>query len=111
MRFLICSSAQSNYAANVLLLEVAVCNVVVAPVGHRIKLQAVGKLHLVGLAKLLELLPSLLFSPVLPCPRASSLCVGAEFLKLEALSARSNAGRREYLQGEGGAGWRRKERR
>ena len=42
-----------------LFLEVAVCDVVVAPVGHRIELQAVGKLHLVGLAKLLELLPPL----------------------------------------------------
>jgi hypothetical protein len=47
--------------SHVLLLEVAVCNVMVAPVWHCIKLQAVRELHLFGLAKLLELLPSLLF--------------------------------------------------
>jgi hypothetical protein len=44
---------------DVLLLEVAVGNVVVAPVRHRIELQAVGELHLVGFAELLELHPSL----------------------------------------------------
>jgi hypothetical protein len=43
----------------VLLFEVAVCDVVVAPVWHRIELQAMRELHFVGLAKLLELLPSL----------------------------------------------------
>jgi hypothetical protein len=44
---------------DVLLLQVAVCDVVIAPVGNRIELQAMRELHLVGLAQLLELLPSL----------------------------------------------------
>lgn len=39
-------------------LEIAIGDVVAAPVGDRIELQAVGELHLVGLAKPLELLPS-----------------------------------------------------
>lgn len=55
------------FEENVHLLEVAVGNVVVAPVWDCIELQAVGEFHLVDLAKLLKLLPSLLcpllFSP------------------------------------------------
>lgn len=59
---------------DVLLLEVAVCDVVVAPVRHRIELQAVGELHLVGLAKLLELLPSLSVPLGFPCPLCLCMC-------------------------------------
>ena len=57
----------SDVRRDVLFLEVAVCDVVVAPVRHRIKLQAVGELHLVGLAKLLELLPSFPVPLALTC--------------------------------------------
>ena len=54
---------------NVQFLEIAVGDVVAAPVRHRIELQAVRELHLVGLAKLLELLASLsLAVALLPCP-------------------------------------------
>jgi hypothetical protein len=61
--------------SHVLLLEVAVCNTVAALVRHRIELQAVRELHLIGLAKLLERLLSLLIPPALllscsPAPRA-----------------------------------------
>lgn len=52
--------------SDVLLLEVAIGNVVIAPVGYRVELQAVGELHLVGLAQLLELLPSLPLPLALP---------------------------------------------
>jgi hypothetical protein len=47
---------------NVLFLQIAVGDIVVAPVRHRVELQAVGELHFVGLAKLLELLPSFALS-------------------------------------------------
>ena len=53
---------------DVLLLQVAVGNIVVAPVRHRIELQAVGELHLFGLAKLLELLPFFALSLALRRP-------------------------------------------
>ena len=39
----------------------------VAPIWHRIELQAVRELHLLGFAKLLELLPSLALSLALLC--------------------------------------------
>jgi hypothetical protein len=47
---------------HVLLFQIAVGDIVVAPVGHCIELQAVGELHLFGFTKLLELLPSLALS-------------------------------------------------
>jgi hypothetical protein len=59
---------------HILFLEVAVCDVVVAPIGHGIELQAVGELHLVGLAKLLKLLPSLPFPLVPVRSRSCPLC-------------------------------------
>jgi hypothetical protein len=62
------------HIVDVLLLQVAVCDVVVAPVRHRIELQAVGELHLVGLAKLLELLPSLPMALALTCPLFLRVC-------------------------------------
>jgi len=60
--------------SDVLLLEVAVCDVVVAPVRHRIELQAVGELHLFGFAKLLELLPSLAITLTVACPLFYCVC-------------------------------------
>lgn len=70
----------------------------VAPVRHCIKLQAVGELHLVGLAKLLELLPSLLFS--LGLPRCLFWgCV--ELLELKGLDGRSVTVRAQGVQGGG----------
>ena len=77
------------------LLEIAVGDVVVAPVGHSIKLQTVRELHLFGLAKLLELLPSLLFSLALPV-RLFRACV--EFLELYSLGGRSVTVRRQDVQ-------------
>jgi hypothetical protein len=74
---------------------------VVAPVWHCVELQAVGELHLVGLAKLLELLPSLLLPPAFP-RRLVWKCV--EFLKLKGLGGRSVTVRRQDVQGGGGAG-------
>jgi len=68
-----------------LLLEVAVGNVVVAPVRHRIELQAVRELHLVCLAKLLELRPSLARPLGVPSLSAGSSCVVRELLELECL--------------------------
>ena len=83
---------------HILLLEVAVGNIVVAPVWHCIKLQAVGELHLFGLAKLLELLPSLLFP--LGFPRC--FCWGCvEWLKLKGLDGRSVTVRAQGVQGGG----------
>ena len=70
----------------------------VAPVRHCIELQAVGELHLVGLAKLLELLPSLLFPLGLP----PCLCWGrVEWLKLKGLDGRSVTVRAQGVQGGG----------
>jgi hypothetical protein len=74
---------------------------VVAPVWHCVELQAVGELHLVGLAKLLELLPSLLL-PLAFLWRLFWGCI--EFLKLKGLGGRSVTVRRQDVQGGDGAG-------
>jgi len=47
----------TRIGGNIQLLEIAIGDIVAAPVGHRVELQAVGELHLVGLKKLSELLP------------------------------------------------------
>ncbi len=77
-------------SADVLLLEIAVSDVVVTPVGHRVELQAMGKLHLVGLSKLLKLLPPL----AIPLGLVRRLFRGCwfvgkvEFLKFKAMYCR-----------------------
>jgi hypothetical protein len=73
---------------DILLLEVAVGNIVVAPVGDRIELQTVGELHLVGLAKLLELLAPLAISFPLGRTCGGLLVVLGKFGKLYGLLAR-----------------------
>lgn len=75
----------------VLLLEIAVGNVVVAPVRHRIELQAVRELHVVGLAKLLELLGSLVevLVPALTLALAVFVGRGIEGLELKGLIGRA----------------------
>jgi hypothetical protein len=71
---------------------------VVAPVWHCIELQAVGELHLFGLAKLLELLPSLLV------PLGLLRCVFwgcVKLLKLKGLDRRSVTVPSQGVQGGG----------
>jgi hypothetical protein len=84
---------------DVLLLQVAICDIVVAPVWHCIELQAMGELHLFGFAKLLELLPSLALSLALgrPCWVAALLC--RIFVELEGLLGRSVAVGCKAVQG------------
>jgi hypothetical protein len=90
---------------NVLLLQVAVCDVVVAPVRHRIELQAVRKLHLFCLAKLLELLPPLSIPLAFTCALACCRCAPIQLLELEALGVELNVTRvAEGVQG-GRCGW------
>lgn len=105
---LILRRSSSEVCLDVLLLEVAVGNVVVAPVRHRIELQAVGKLHLFCLAKLLELLPSLPIPLALTCALLCCICALIQLLELEALGALNVAvvaevvqrGRRSCMQEE-----------
>lgn len=77
----------------------------VAPVRNGVELQAVGELHLVGLAKLLELLPSLLFPLAIPRPRPSGCCSSGEMELLEF----DVVGRGKVAEGseavQGGGGW------
>lgn len=62
----------------------------VAPVGHGIKLQAVRELHVIGLAKLLELLASLLLSPgAVVLSGLEGVGRGCEVLKLKGLVGRT----------------------
>jgi hypothetical protein len=58
---------------------------VVAPVRHRIELQAVRELHLVGFAKLLELLPSLPGAPALLRSLGCWVCALGEVVELKSL--------------------------
>lgn len=76
---------------DVLLLQVAVGHVVVTPVRYRIELQAVGELHLVGFAKLLELLPSLALPLALKRPRWVASFLSGEFVELESLLGQAGA--------------------
>lgn len=47
----------TRIGGNIQLLEIAIGDIVAAPVGHRVELQAMGELHFVGLQKLRKLLP------------------------------------------------------
>jgi hypothetical protein len=93
----------STSLPDILLLEVAVGNIVVAPIGHRVKLQAVGELHLVGFAKLLELLAPLAISFALERYGGLLLALG-KLVKLDSLLAGVVTGEGEEVQGCCG-GW------
>lgn len=99
---------------NVLFLEIAVSNVVIAPVWHSIELQAVGELHVVGLAELLELLPPLSGVLRFVCSvlkgryRTSSLVY---FLELKGLAGPNIVGGGQRVQGCGEARDSRRDRR
>lgn len=71
----------------------------VAPVRHCIELQAVGELHLVGLAKLLELRPSFALPLALLRPYWVAVLLSGKFVELEGLFRRAVAVGCKAVQG------------
>jgi hypothetical protein len=89
--------------ADILFLEIAVGNIVVAPIGHRVKLQAVRELHLVGFAKLLKLLAPFAVSFALGRYGGLLLALG-KVVKLDGVLVGVATGEGEWVQGCCG-GW------